>query len=368
MSENYFYSSLSGQEIEDTLLGSVRGDVAQARSNAWKAQARQNIGAGAEATGFQILGYYDTLQDLIDSLQVLPEPGDAYGIGTEPPYHIYVYDGTTDSWLDNGTLNIDSILDDNDVASTSTWSSQKISNELGQIVAALIDDTDTAADTTWSSNKINSELGTLSTAISNLSDQINTLSTDANTITIGKVELFKTDGSTLNTPYKQGLTPYQANVILSYASSANYAVQLALLTGNTPMYVRSLKNSTWTLWKPVNEWQLVWTNPSQSSSFAAKTVQIDLSGYSEVRIYATLNNSQLTYFDSYFGWIDEKKQSMFRPYNLDSTGQWSMVARAYTPSSTEIVFEDAYSRPSNFSSGAVNKENNRLVPIKIYAR
>lgn len=152
MSENYFYSSLSGQEIEDTLLGSVRGDVAQARSNLWKAQARQNIGAGSESTGFQVLGYYDTLQDLIDSLQVLPQPGDAYGIGTEPPYHIYVYDGTTDSWLDNGTLNVDVVIDDNDTSNVSTWSSSKISSEIAG--ASEIDDTTTSADTTWSSNKI----------------------------------------------------------------------------------------------------------------------------------------------------------------------------------------------------------------------
>lgn len=156
MSENYFYSSLSGQEIEDTLLGSVRGDVAQTRSNLWKAQARQNIGAGAEATGFQILGYYDTLQDLIDSLQVLPQAGDAYGIGAAPPYHIYVYDGTTDSWLDNGTLNVDVVIDDNDTSNVSTWSSQKISTELGS--KAEIDDSATAADTTWSSNKISAEI------------------------------------------------------------------------------------------------------------------------------------------------------------------------------------------------------------------
>lgn len=166
MSENYFYSSLSGQEIEATLLGAVRFDVGMNMSNADKARARQNIGAGSEATGFQILGYYDTLQDLIDALQTLPQPGDAYGIGTEPPYDIYVYDGATDTWLDNGTLDIAEFIDDNDVSNILTWSSQKISAELAE--KTEIDDTGTALDSTWSSDKIDGEITAAVTAVTAL--------------------------------------------------------------------------------------------------------------------------------------------------------------------------------------------------------
>ena len=45
MSENYYNSSLTGENIEATLLGAVRGDATQNKGDTWKAKARQNIGA-----------------------------------------------------------------------------------------------------------------------------------------------------------------------------------------------------------------------------------------------------------------------------------------------------------------------------------
>ena len=128
MSENYFYSSLTADEIETRLVGGVLFNVNQELSSSQKAIARANIGAGTENTGFQILGYYDSLEDLQESLLVLPQPGDAYGIGIEPPYEIYIYDGSTNTWLDNGTLNINAIIDDGAENDNSTWSSSKIDN------------------------------------------------------------------------------------------------------------------------------------------------------------------------------------------------------------------------------------------------
>ena len=45
MAENYWNSSLTGEDIEATLLGTVRGDITQNKGDTWKAQARQNIDA-----------------------------------------------------------------------------------------------------------------------------------------------------------------------------------------------------------------------------------------------------------------------------------------------------------------------------------
>ena len=137
MSENYFYSSLSGQEIEDTLLGAVRYNAAQTLSTSQMAQARANIGAGSENTGFVILGYFDTLEDLQEWLQIPPKAGDAYGIGTEPPYNIYVWDAANNAWVDNGTLDIAEFIDDLETSAVLTWSSQKISTELSGKQAAI---------------------------------------------------------------------------------------------------------------------------------------------------------------------------------------------------------------------------------------
>ena len=58
---------------------------------------------GDPGTGLKILGYYDTLPAL-EAAAAAPSVGDAYGIGTEPPYSIYVFDGTSHTWKDNGQL------------------------------------------------------------------------------------------------------------------------------------------------------------------------------------------------------------------------------------------------------------------------
>jgi len=131
MSENYYYSSLSGDEIEATLLGAVRFNADQNLTTSQKAAARANIGAGEANSTFKILGYFDTLEDLQEWLQQLPQSGDAYGIGTESPYDVYVYDGIHNEWVNNGPIAYsDALIDDEDVASNKAWSSSKISTEL----------------------------------------------------------------------------------------------------------------------------------------------------------------------------------------------------------------------------------------------
>lgn len=56
-----------------------------------------------DGKNFTILGYYDTL-DLMKEAVTSPEPGDAYGIGTESPYNVWVFDAITQDWIDNGPL------------------------------------------------------------------------------------------------------------------------------------------------------------------------------------------------------------------------------------------------------------------------
>ena len=58
---------------------------------------------GPTGAGLTILGYYDTLTDLESSVAG-PEPGDAYGVGLIAPYNIYVFDGVSNTWKDNGQL------------------------------------------------------------------------------------------------------------------------------------------------------------------------------------------------------------------------------------------------------------------------
>lgn len=57
----------------------------------------------AEGQDFEIKGYYPTLETLEAEVPD-PEKGYAYGIGTEPPYDIYVWDMAHSVWVNNGPM------------------------------------------------------------------------------------------------------------------------------------------------------------------------------------------------------------------------------------------------------------------------
>ena len=79
----------------------LKAEGAQLRVFAEKAAAA--VQKGDPGKDFQILGYFDTLDRLV-SIVVEPDAGDAYGVGTEAPYRIYVWDGVSSAWKDNGYL------------------------------------------------------------------------------------------------------------------------------------------------------------------------------------------------------------------------------------------------------------------------
>ena len=58
---------------------------------------------GDTGAGFLVKGYYATASALGSSVQA-PMAGDAYGVGTSEPYDIYIYDGVTNTWVNNGPL------------------------------------------------------------------------------------------------------------------------------------------------------------------------------------------------------------------------------------------------------------------------
>ena len=74
----------------------------------WDASQGAYVDTGIKATGengkdFTILGYYKTLDEL-RAAHPNPESGENYGVGTEPPYHVYTFDGVSNDWIDNGTI------------------------------------------------------------------------------------------------------------------------------------------------------------------------------------------------------------------------------------------------------------------------
>ena len=58
---------------------------------------------GDTGAGFLVKGYYATASVLEASVQN-PMAGDAYGVGASEPYDIYIFDGVTESWINNGPL------------------------------------------------------------------------------------------------------------------------------------------------------------------------------------------------------------------------------------------------------------------------
>lgn len=77
-----------------------KANLALEKARAIEAQ----IESGAlDGRDFQILGYYESLEALTAAVEK-PERGDAYGVGAEAPYLIYVYDGLSDRWVNNGSI------------------------------------------------------------------------------------------------------------------------------------------------------------------------------------------------------------------------------------------------------------------------
>lgn len=137
--EEYYYSTLSAEEIEDRLLHMVPYNKNISLSAEEKALFRANIDAGQTNAGFVVLGYFETLEDMQESLTQLPKAGDAYGIannesGTEFRYNIYVYDGYHKIWVNNGPLDTgNAIIADDQVSISRTWSSSKINSSLNTL-------------------------------------------------------------------------------------------------------------------------------------------------------------------------------------------------------------------------------------------
>lgn len=59
---------------------------------------------GDTGSGFKVLGYYDTAGALDEAKLATAQPGDAYGVGTAEPYDIYILNGTTGKFINNGPL------------------------------------------------------------------------------------------------------------------------------------------------------------------------------------------------------------------------------------------------------------------------
>ena len=89
-------------QIPLSVAEQVDSKASLALEKAANLEERMNSGA-LDGKDFQILGYYESLEAL-ETMVDQPKRGDAYGIGTQAPYDIYVYDGLNGCWVNNGSI------------------------------------------------------------------------------------------------------------------------------------------------------------------------------------------------------------------------------------------------------------------------
>lgn len=80
-----------------TTLTSIKGPIGPPGKNGVKGDP------GEAGSNFAILGYFDTLDALKEAVPN-PKAGDVYGVGTAPPYNIYIWDSVHGKWVANGNL------------------------------------------------------------------------------------------------------------------------------------------------------------------------------------------------------------------------------------------------------------------------
>lgn len=80
-----------------TTLTSIKGPIGPPGKNGIKGDP------GEAGSSFAILGYFDTL-DALKAAVPNPKAGDVYGVGTAPPYNIYIWDSVNGKWVGNGNL------------------------------------------------------------------------------------------------------------------------------------------------------------------------------------------------------------------------------------------------------------------------
>lgn len=118
-------------------------------------------------------------------------------------------------------------------------------------------------------------------------------------------------------------------------------------------------------------WNLLWTNASPGSTFAAQTISLSMASYNEAKIVFILNSSNTTkYYITQISDIDGQLHYLTQVYNVetDSATHSGACSREVTVKTTGVVFGKGVERADITASTTGSTANNRLVPYKIYVR
>lgn len=110
-------------EVQKILNEALLINGGAALSEEEKTLVREKIGASAAGTGLQIIAHFDTVADL-EAAVPAPTAGEAYSVGTETPYNLYIYDFRQENWKDYGPIRANDIrarLLQNAAVAVSAW-------------------------------------------------------------------------------------------------------------------------------------------------------------------------------------------------------------------------------------------------------
>ena len=91
--------------LPQSVAEQIDAKAAQALLTAQAVKAETDAGKfnGKDGKSFEIKGYYASTAALEEGVPA-PAPGDAYCVGSAAPYDVYIYDGGSGEWVNNGTI------------------------------------------------------------------------------------------------------------------------------------------------------------------------------------------------------------------------------------------------------------------------
>jgi len=125
-----------------------------------------------------------------------------------------------------------------------------------------------------------------------------------------------------------------------------------------------------------NEWELIWENPSPTSSFAAQIISLNLAKYGWVKVearLATAENDFAITMDIPVGTQDNYQQEVLQMVNRMTTdiaaGEMYAYSRGLWATESGVTFLDCTRRRLNTTSDAANStQNARVVPLRIWGK
>lgn len=95
-------------EVQNILDGAFLSNKGQVFTEETKAFMREKIGASATGDGIKILSHFDTLEELQTAVPN-PNAGDAFSVGANLPYNLYIFDFYNGDWRNYGPIRANDI-------------------------------------------------------------------------------------------------------------------------------------------------------------------------------------------------------------------------------------------------------------------